>query len=651
MMLDSDQNILRQKKERTIKAIKDGGYYGKNGVWNSIVTFPNDPKLYRERVETIVVRSNKEVYLKRKPDGTYFLPGGSTEKGKTHVEQAIAECQEEAKINVKNIKYSGVTYKAVHSVPEWVKKDKFDIEWQGTVNKVFIAEYDGKYTGHIDNVDMDKFIGSGKWYPIKECFGFLSKEHRDVLSAYIKEYKNKNSEVTEGYVSNYFKNKKLLKNISKNPEIERGAVEELVSLVSKKYHKLSGTSRIRRIRKNPDPKEELFFPVSNIDWSDKCTITVGLVFDDKESSPAAATSTGEFGDIVIVYPGFFKLNKEAQIFCILHEIGHIRLNHLRNRSILDSIFNTNRRMEKMRKGSVAYTELNADLYAALSGGKMYALVDTMKDVDNSNISGDTDYKLHNLELSNRYSDLLNRYSLLKEDSISRYDIACSVLYETIEDIEYLENDSKDMLYTIAYEYTIKNKFKDDPSYLKMESKYKDKQKDFKKKYDVLTESAKEDYMSDLTGLHIELSATKSLLYDSKCVPIKESCCSFGDNELASYVSEVKKMYNIELLDTMEDLADKLRNETGINSSKYLYLIESLTQAQRDKIPTHKFGIEDTRSYPLDTAKHVRSAVTLFNKAPDIYKPELAKKIFNAIKKFNVDIEIGKDTELYKYKDQ
>ena len=67
-------------KKRTEEAIKNHGFMGTNNRWNSIITFPGDDRLYRERVETIVVRNGKEVFVKRKPNGEYFLPGGSTEK-------------------------------------------------------------------------------------------------------------------------------------------------------------------------------------------------------------------------------------------------------------------------------------------------------------------------------------------------------------------------------------------------------------------------------------------------------------------------------------------------------------------------------------------------------------------------------------------
>ena len=71
---------MNAQERRVNEAIKNGGFYGRNGLWNSIKKLNGDPRLYRERVETIIIRNNKEVYCKKKPNGEYFLPGGSTEK-------------------------------------------------------------------------------------------------------------------------------------------------------------------------------------------------------------------------------------------------------------------------------------------------------------------------------------------------------------------------------------------------------------------------------------------------------------------------------------------------------------------------------------------------------------------------------------------
>ena len=119
--METNENLISKKQQMKEEAIRNRGFYGNNGVWNSIITFPNDDKLYRERVETIVVRNGKEVFLKKKPNGEYFLPGGSTEKDLPDINQAINECKEEARINVGRIESTGISYKEKHEVPSWTK--------------------------------------------------------------------------------------------------------------------------------------------------------------------------------------------------------------------------------------------------------------------------------------------------------------------------------------------------------------------------------------------------------------------------------------------------------------------------------------------------------------------------------------------------
>ena len=84
-----------------------------------------------------------------------------------------------------------------------------------------------------------------------------------------------------------------------------------------------------------------------------------------------------------------------------------------------------------------------------------------------------------------------------------------------------------------------------------------------------------------------------------------------------------------------------------NSSTILetYLME-MTKKERDAIPESKFGLEEERKYPLDSAEHVRSAIKLFGHCPENRKHHLAKRIMAAAKKHGV--EVKETTEVYKY---
>lgn len=455
----------KEKKDRIIKtqeAIKNGGFYGKNGVWNSIVTFSGDNRLYRKRVETIVIRDGKEVFVKQKPNGEYFLPGGSTEKDIPDIQQAENECNEEARLNVKNIMSTGITYKVLKEA-KWAKNQDFEINWQGYVTDVYIAEYDSKFTGHIDDCDKDPFIMSGKWVSTSKCFSFFRKEHRDALLWYIKSKNEEKEEaklISESYVSNYFKNKRLIKRISKDPELGKKEVDQLLSMITKAYRELNSKSKIQREKKSPDVADT-FYPVATFDFSDANTITVALCFDEKSETPGAAVSTEESGDIVVIYPKFFKESKAVQIFVLLHEIGHIRLNHLNewnvHRNILMQDNTQSYRQRLASKGKVMYPELNADLYAIINGANLYAILDMSEKRD---FDKTYDYRYVNMELSNRYNKALIRSNRLLpqfESNFTHYDIACLAVHELVyenEKTSSLSKQEKRHLYQIMRELCI-----------------------------------------------------------------------------------------------------------------------------------------------------------------------------------------------------
>lgn len=167
-------------------AVRDGGYYGDNGTWNSIMVFSGDNHVYRVRVETLIIKDNDYVFLKfiKKENDhnkrVYLVPGGSIEKDISNIDQAINECKEEARILVKNIQSTGITYKEITNPPKWAIASQA-VNWNGNYTEVYVAEYDKKYTGHIEKVDTDPFMASGRFYKIDKIFPYLRKVHRDAL--------------------------------------------------------------------------------------------------------------------------------------------------------------------------------------------------------------------------------------------------------------------------------------------------------------------------------------------------------------------------------------------------------------------------------------------------------------------------------------
>lgn len=571
-ILMSDQISRKQKREIQMKAIRDGGFYGTNGVWNSIITFPGDKTVYRERVETIIVRDGKEVFLKKKPNGDYFLPGGSTEKNLTHMEQAINECREEARINVRKIESTGLTYKEYHKTPEWAKK-MCHVEWNGTYTEIYIAEYDSMYKGKIEEVDKDPFILSGKFYPTKECFKIFRKEHREALLWYLKNYNMKEENtITESYISNYFKNKKLLKRISNKPELTKELIEQAIVILKKEYGNLSSKSKIQREKKSKDVAN-IFHPILTLEFNDGCTIAIAICFDESSFTDGVAINTDEYGNIVVVYPGFFKAKKEDQIFTLLHEIGHVRLEHLTYKNISRNIFGDDKtnelRIKRMSQGKCIYPEINADLYAVLNGASMYTILNASirQDSDES-----YDYRFTNAELANRYTNVFKRYNSLRKynedtNSVESYDIACLALYEMVYENPKLKDTSsenKNKLYNLLYETCIHDLIKEDKEVKETDWYYKTV-KENKSDSDVIYEA----YLNRVTS---HANAYNNIKKEKTNV----ECPNNIHKKMVNMINE-KTTYRNKFEETLENIYDKFK----YNYTLYEYCDKKPSQASEN----------------------------------------------------------------------
>lgn len=73
------------------------------------------------------------------------------------------------------------------------------------------------------------------------------------------------------------------------------------------------------------------------------------------------------------------------------------------------------------------------------------------------------------------------------------------------------------------------------------------------------------------------------------------------------------------------------------------------ESNRSELDDSEFGIPSLRKYPLDTEKHVRSAIKFFNYVDNEHEEELANNIIKAIKKFNIDnIKYSEKNRFFNY---
>lgn len=75
----------------------------------------------------------------------------------------------------------------------------------------------------------------------------------------------------------------------------------------------------------------------------------------------------------------------------------------------------------------------------------------------------------------------------------------------------------------------------------------------------------------------------------------------------------------------------------------------ITETKRSELPDSAFGVPGKRKFPLDTEKHVRSAIKFFNYVDKEDEAELARRIIAAMKKFGIkDVKVGPKNRFSKY---
>lgn len=427
MLTHEERKLFRQK------AILNNGYYDKNGNWNAIKVIGGN--LYRDRVETLIIKDGKFVFIKLTGEkGKYKLPGGSLGKDITPEKQAINECHEETHFEVSNIQHTGFTYKINYtdSKKSIDNEYQYGVRYTGAFTTLFTADYAGKFKGKIAEADEDPFIRSGKWYTFKEAFGIFNEWHKNALFQYIKlnnisDFKVDEEITTEGYLMNRFKNHLMLK--SKNiQEIDMRDIEKILNWLQREYRFMS----LRHTRG--------FTPIGGytIQLKTGGFFNVSFIIDfdgerDKSGNSASAVQTRSGLDGIIIEPVFFKLDKDTQVYVLLHEIGHIRLKHTDPKNMKKS-FKTdddirNDRKKHIENGKVQYTELNADTYSVLNGAKRYNIIDNYNRSDNDLST------LRNLENARRY-DIVTRRKL---DFDRKYGITEDVDNEELTTESYFSN--------------------------------------------------------------------------------------------------------------------------------------------------------------------------------------------------------------------
>lgn len=163
--------------------------YIKNGKHNNATITLSGAKM-RYRCEVLIFSEDKSsIYMcmMENEDGAYYLPGGGAEPGVSMIDQVIAETREEAGIEIKDVKHSGVQFTKMFNgnPPDWHKEHlhPYGIFYDGYFTELFVATYDGKLKKEVKNkIDIDNYMRKhGKFYSIEDNKSLIRDAHMRVI--------------------------------------------------------------------------------------------------------------------------------------------------------------------------------------------------------------------------------------------------------------------------------------------------------------------------------------------------------------------------------------------------------------------------------------------------------------------------------------
>lgn len=213
------------------RCIVDGGFYH-NGRWNSIKIHDEYPdKLLRHRVEILIFKG-KALYMRMESGNMYRIPGGSTERDTSNIQQVENEALEEARLLCKNITHTGMSYVELYPNPS---KGDLPIQYDGSFNEIYIGEFDSEYTDDIDKRDEDVDMAkNGAFYDYAQVKDILRVEHKKACLYYLNqwleesvsavEFDNKGNLIVNKFMTNYQrefdKSHKLLLSYEANDNVD-----------------------------------------------------------------------------------------------------------------------------------------------------------------------------------------------------------------------------------------------------------------------------------------------------------------------------------------------------------------------------------------------------------------------------------------------
>ena len=194
----SDPNMYLTKTKLDLNCEVKNSYHTLKGETRTPIPqliLHKNGKNYRVRSEILVFKDGKVLLEKKEKEthyGTmYVIPGGGIDDPKELIEKAAArECNEEARIVVSDVRFSGMTKSALYGekVPDWHKKTLWldGIKYDGYFSYICTGIYAKDYKGYVKVVDRQADVeNKSHWYSYDEVKDILTPEHKKLFEEYL----------------------------------------------------------------------------------------------------------------------------------------------------------------------------------------------------------------------------------------------------------------------------------------------------------------------------------------------------------------------------------------------------------------------------------------------------------------------------------
>lgn len=126
------------------------------------------------------------VLVKLHSVGDYGMPGGGWDKKEDPKAAAIRELHEETSTDVRDVARMGILVEYrddKNKVADWVKEHIPEKDWwYGYYSVIYVGVYNGKWNGHVDEIDKESGF---KWEEVDKIKDKLPKEYLDAINGYL----------------------------------------------------------------------------------------------------------------------------------------------------------------------------------------------------------------------------------------------------------------------------------------------------------------------------------------------------------------------------------------------------------------------------------------------------------------------------------